>query len=342
MSGNAESKKSDFLTPDKGCIMRILRFGLVVFLCSLSMAPRAATADGYTDRDHVLVNKIWNVRERQFVALEQLIAVLRGTRMVLLGETHDNKMHHEQQGTLIRELLLAGRRPVVAFEMLTSLQLGQLSELPASVDAFFDAVAWDGSGWPDREYYRPLFAPVIAAGLPLRAANLERQRLREMLSAGESSLPLDLQSQLARVSFSAEAAASLRKEIADSHCGVLPEQHVAALSLGQRLRDAVMAEALLRVEDKDGVVLVAGNGHIRDDRGVPAYLAAEASAKSWVAVASQEVHSDLQEPDAYAAMWGVAGLPFDYMWFTPSRARPDPCEAFRRHMRESAVNGDRK
>jgi uncharacterized iron-regulated protein len=76
-------------------------------------------------------------------------------------------------------------------------------------------------------------------------------------------------------------------------------------------------------------VLIAGNGHVRRDLGVPLYLEAAAPEKKSCAVGIIEVQESSDDPAHYAA--GETPVqPFDYICFTPRRERPDPCEAFRR------------
>ena len=52
---------------------------------------------------------------------------------------------------------------------------------------------------------------------------------------------------------------------------MLDDKTSASMVLGQRLRDAVMAESLLN-SLQPVKVLIAGAGHVRNDRAVPLYL----------------------------------------------------------------------
>jgi uncharacterized iron-regulated protein len=92
-----------------------------------------------------------------------------------------------------------------------------------------------------------------------------------------------------------------------------------------------MAEALLTAPGGDGAVLIAGTGHVRTDRGVPAYLRRIAPAPRTVSVAFLEVDPKRPDADSYAARFN-RGLPFDYVWFTPAVDDEDPCEKFRKSL----------
>ena len=84
-----------------------------------------------------------------------------------------------------------------------------------------------------------------------------------------------------------------------------------------------MAAALVHDATADGAVLIAGNGHVRRDLGVPAYL--DVPAGEVVAVAWIEVDADDRRAPDFPL--GVAGAHpgFDYLWFTAPVMRDDPC-----------------
>jgi uncharacterized iron-regulated protein len=96
----------------------------------------------------------------------------------------------------------------------------------------------------------------------------------------------------------------------------------------QRARDAQMAERLLAAA-RDGAVLIAGAGHVRTDRGVPAYLAGRVPAGGIASVAFVEVATDRTAPGDYAERFGAARLPFDFVWFTTRADDGDPCARMR-------------
>jgi hypothetical protein len=92
--------------------------------------------------------------------------------------------------------------------------------------------------------------------------------------------------------------------------------------LAQRARDAMLADNLLATT-RDGAVLIAGVGHVRVDRGVPAYLRAREPGAVIAAVAPLEVRDDWTRPLDYAASLDGT-LPYDWVWFTPRpRSRAD-------------------
>jgi hypothetical protein len=102
-----------------------------------------------------------------------------------------------------------------------------------------------------------------------------------------------------------------------AHCDALPEEMLPGMVAVQRLRDAVLARAVIRALDEtDGpVAVITGSGHARRDWGVPAALA--------------EVAPDL---DVWVLGQTEDGRPleggFDTVKSAPAVERPDPCVAF--------------
>lgn len=286
-------------------------------------------------RDHPLVGRIWNVREGRFAGEEALDADLAAARLVLLGETHDNADHHLLQARLVRALGAAGRRPTVAFEMLATEQQAAidaaLARAPRDADALGAAVQWDESGWPAFRLYRPIFVAALDAGMGIDGANLPRKEIQGIVRRGADALPAPLKARIDRQGpLSAEAAAAMRAEMRDSHCGELPEAMLEPMVLGQRARDASMAEVLTGLGQRGGV-LVAGSGHVRADWGVPSYLFDPGARVATVLLV--EVSAKRRAPADYAADYGKGPLPFDWVIFTPAAERPDPCAELRAHRR---------
>jgi uncharacterized iron-regulated protein len=192
---------------------------------------------------HPLVGKIWSPREGRFVDEATVAAAVRSADWVFLGEVHDNPDHHLLQARLVRAVIAGGKRPALAFEMLDVDRQkavdASLAAAPKDPDALGKAVGWDQSGWPEFRFYRPIFAAGLEAGLPIVAANLSRAQLKEVRKKGREALDEGVRVRLARDEpLPDRTLKSLRAEMAESHCGSLPEAMVDPLVLAQRARDA--------------------------------------------------------------------------------------------------------
>lgn len=296
-------------------------------------------------RDHPLVGRIWDRRTATFTDEAALAAAVADADVVLLGEVHDNVDHHLLQARLVRAVLGAGRRPALAFEMLTTDQQaavdGALSRSPRDPDALAKAVGWNKSGWPEFALYRPIVQAGLEAGLPIVAANLPRRVMRQVVAKGAAALDEPLRARLAREEPIPPATLeALRAEMRESHCGELPEPMVEPLVLAQRARDAQMAARIAEVIDR-GAILVAGKGHVRTDRGVPAYLARDLPGRKVIAVGFVEVEPEEKDVQGYRSGGGDI-LAYDFAVFTPGQEREDPCEGFAERARKRREKASRE
>lgn len=184
--------------------------------------------------------------------LDALAALARGHDLVVLGEIHDNPRHHALQAELVRRLAPIG----LAYEMLKSADAPALAALRGSgaPEAELRAAA-EAGGWAA---YLP--SMLAAPDAPIAGAGLSRDMLR--LAIGESAAaaigpalreagePGDEREASAVYGLDAPpdaaAQAQVEAEMAEAHCGALPEAMLPGMAEAQRLRDAAFAAALLR------------------------------------------------------------------------------------------------
>jgi uncharacterized iron-regulated protein len=294
---------------------RFLSFALLV-LAGCASGPPAG------ERQGGLEGRLWDVRAERFVAEEDLVARLRAARYRLLGEVHDHPAHHAMRARLLAKLAPAE----VFFEQFdrehdAALRAAQRGG--ADADALAKAGRLDKSWrWPA---HRPLVEAALAARLPVRAANLSTADARRIARAGVlGAEDAPLTEILARADWSEARDRAMRTAIIDGHCGMLPGSAAPGMALAQRARDAALAQAL--AGGAGPAVLIAGNGHVRRDLGVPAYLPRDAAVLSLGVLETKPGETD---PRAYAR-GADGGAAYDIVWFTPPHPRPDPCEAFKK------------
>jgi uncharacterized iron-regulated protein len=302
----------------------------LILVAACAAAPPGPPWRAAHGRDHTLTGRIWDVGAARFRDPGSLVTQLAGADFVLLGEQHDNPDHHRLQAWIVRALAAAGRRPAVAFEMLSTDQapaLGRhLAAAPTDAAGLGPAVDWSRGGWPDWQDYQPIAEAALAAGLPIVAASLPPATARALARGEPGALDPALAARHALDGPAPPAVeAAMAAEIRESHCGQAPERLVPGMILAQRARDAHMGDVLAAT---GGAVLIAGAGHVRTDRGVPAYLRTRRPGAAIASLAFVEVTADRPEPADYAARFG-GSLPFDYLWFTPRADETDPCERFR-------------
>ena len=294
-------------------------------------------------RNHPLTGRIWDVASAEFIDRQTLVARLAGADFVLLGERHDNPDHHRLQAGVLRDLIAAGRRPAVGFEMIdlddAAAIADHLASAPGDAAGLGAAVRWNERGWPDWSMYQPIAEAALAAELPIVAANLPLATLKKMRRGGVAALDPQARRDLGLDRPLPDSVRTrMAADIRASHCGYGSDETVDRMIGIQRARDAQMARSLVAAGGADGAVLVAGAGHVRNDYGIPLYLGPRAAGKRVASLAFVEVDANLTDPRDYAPQDGNGRLPFDYAWFTPSVDDEDPCEKFKpqlEHLKKS-------
>jgi uncharacterized iron-regulated protein len=249
---------------------------------------------------------------------------LAGNTIVLLGEVHDNAVQHRLRLALLRRAFAAGWRPALVMEQFDVDRQADIDrarrEQPRDAQHLIDQAtpratrAGDGWNWA---FYKPYVALALEYDVPLLAANLANTDTRRIVRGGLAA------------SFDAERVAALgldrpiapewqqaqEREINRGHCGALPATIVPRMAQAQYARDAVMADVLRRHAER-GAVLLAGNGHVRRDLGVPRWLGAEPARVFALGLLEQ---GDTQTPPGA----------FDTTLRTEVAERADPCADFK-------------
>lgn len=234
---------------------------------------------------------------------DALEAAMRGSRVILLGEVHDNAAQHALRAAALRKLVEGGARPAIAFEQFDREAQEAIErarrERPGDVDYLVaqakGAPSW---GW---SMYKPFIALALEYDLPIVAANLSRP---DAMKTATSAAPTDAPASLVRAQ---EAA------IAKGHCDLLPSEALPGMARAQIARDRTLAHAIAPYAQR-GVVLLTGNEHARKDMGVP----------QWLVVPSTSIALVEDDEDTTG---------FDFYVVTERATRPDPCEELRKRMK---------
>ena len=287
--------------------------------------------------EHPLAGRIWSSDASAFVPVATLVQALSAADLAYLGEKHDNPDHHRLQAWLLDQLAAAGKRPGIVFEMIGEDRQGivdaQLAENPDSAGALGKALDWEKSGWPDWAEYQPVFDSALRHRLPVVAGNLPRADMRAVGRDGVAALPDDRRRRLGLdAALPDESRDMLLDIVAKGHCGLMPRESLTPMVAVQRVRDAVLADNMIRALDRpdtDSAVMIAGAGHARRDLAAPPTATSLAPQTETVTLAFIEVDDAAADPGAYAENFGAAALPFDYVWFTPRANDRDYCAELR-------------
>lgn len=274
-----------------------------------------------------LVGKIWDVKAKRFITQSALIGALEDTDYVILGEKHDNPDHHLLQAEVISDIGKRGKKVKVGFEQFSKDQQEALKTYldlhPGDAGGIGEAIGWKKLGWPDYKIYEPVFAAALANKyeiFPLGMSEVVKKRVGEKgLEGLDDNLFRELNMDR---SLPAGVQALLSEEIRSSHCYKVPDAVLPRMIEMQKARDAVMAYQADAESKRMGAVLIVGNGHARNEWGVPLYLRRINRIAKRATVSFTEVRDEYEKPEIYVE----GDNPYDYIWFTPALSRDNPCE----------------
>ena len=239
-------------------------------------------------------------------------ATLPAVDVFILGEVHDNAVHHANQAMAVAAVV----PKALVFEMLSPDQAALVPADRSDAVQLEAILGWNASGWPDFTLYYPIFAAapnarIYGADLPKAVTKLAVKSGAEIAFGADAARyglaqPLDPADQSAR-----------QLEQADAHCNQLPVDLLPRMVQVQRLRDAALARAVVQAMADTGgpVAVITGVGHARTDTGMPVPL--QLAAPDLRILSIGQVESDP----------GV-NPPYDFWLITLPQPRNDPCLAF--------------
>ncbi|HEX8601873.1 MAG TPA: ChaN family lipoprotein [Pseudoduganella sp.] len=238
-------------------------------------------------------------------------------QVLLLGEVHDNPQGHKLRFEELKKRVDAGWHPVIAMEQFDHEDQPLLDEAQKGcVDAGCVIRVMNKKGWDWQQYY-PVIGLALDKHLPIVAVNLSRANASKVVRDGVTSA-FDAKT-VAEYRLGEPISADWRKaqenEIRTGHCNMLPDMMVPGMVNAQMARDIWMAK-LIRDQQPRDVVLIAGNGHVRKDIGVPRWLDA--------------VGSKLTVKSIGYVEGGGMKAQFDEVRAIPAQKRADPCAKFKK------------
>lgn len=303
---------------------------VLTLLCGYAQAENETQAMLY--KDHPLVGKLWDMHSQSYIDEAVLLSRIKDANVLLLGEVHDNPLHHDFQKKLLQAQLDSGSRPSLLMEQFNSdgqQKLDIALANPNRDEAFSNAA--DLIKFGDWQLYAPLLSVAVDYKLPIIAANIASAQLQPVMRQGFNAYdPDDLKRVAVNEVWSESRDKYLSEHIEGTHCGQISPQWRAGLVRGQRLRDALMVDAAVSSFGR-GIFGVVGRNHARRDIGLPLYFAARNPSARILSVGFVEVIPGNVSPEKYAIETATGSVPYDVIWFSPRLDRSgrfNPCAEF--------------
>lgn len=227
--------------------------------------------------------------------------------VLLLGEQHSAKAHHDIEQQVIAVLATRGLLAAVALEM-SDVGLSTAKLQPRATDEQVRrALHWNDKAWPWAAY-GPAVMSAVHAGVPVLGANLPAAQIQASMADRKLDTRLP-----------GPALKAQQQSIRIGHCNLLPENQITPMTRVQIARDIAMADTLGQlVLAGKVVVLLTGSGHADHNLGVPQHLPADLRVK-----AVRLLAADPADPAGNAIVGPLSG--FDSVWMTPALPPTDDC-----------------
>jgi aminopeptidase N len=208
--------------------------------------------------------------------LDEIIPRLAASRIVYIGEIHDQYAHHMNQLKVIKKIHDAGYKLAVGMEMFQKPYQQVVDDyLAGRIDEFsFLKKTEYFSRWRyDYNLYKPIIDYLKQQRIPLIALNIQGNLTRKVAREGMYDLPENQKKQLpSDMNFSNETYRKDLRQVFMVHNKQEDLQDFNYFLQAQMVWDEGMAESahrFLENHPEHKMVILAGNGHVRHKYGIP-------------------------------------------------------------------------
>jgi len=253
----------------------------IIFLIALApgcaRTPRFFLENPYGVLEGAQEGEIFHIPTGIKVTKDQLLDMISGSRVIYIGETHDNVSAHHVQLEIIRGL--AERFPgkvavgMEVFQRPYQEAMDHWSRGELSEREFFKRSGWYSNWGMDYGYYRPILEYIREGHIPLLALNAPADLVKEVRRRGLDGLSKDWQDKLPTMDLSDPHHRKLVEAFYQAHPPTSAKSFDAFYQV-YVLWDETMAETVANyLATDDGrhkkVVVLAGGNHVRYGFGIP-------------------------------------------------------------------------
>ena len=236
----------------------------------------------------------------------------------MMGEVHDNAQGHFYRLKDLEAKLGGQWRPALLMEQFNVEQQPALTKAWQNCESSQCVIDTAGGikGW-NWGMYKPLIDLALKYELPLVAANLSGQQVKDVMKSGFSAVfdGQTIKAYKLDQPLPQPWLDNQRKMLAQSHCNALPADAIDPMVRAQAARDVMFAK-LMQEYAVGGAVLIAGNGHVRRDLGVYQWLPEDLASRVKIA--------------GYVEPAGADTFIYDIMRVVNEHKRADPCSQFKK------------
>jgi len=258
------------------CIFLILFAAFLLVACMKGPSPPTWISRIATMREPIGSEEIFRLPEGNRISFVQLLDDLDETRVVFLGEVHDQVEHHQIQLKVLRSLIQKGKNAVVAMEMFERSQqptLDRWSQGLLTEEEFLKETQWETTWGIDYNLYKGILDEIRHRHLKVLGLNIERELVRKMALSGIEGLSLEDRKKLPEMDLTDQLHHTYIASVYEGHKGSSAkdfEHFYQAQCLWDEAMAETLSEFLKSARGEERTVLVfAGNGHVAFDFGIP-------------------------------------------------------------------------
>jgi uncharacterized iron-regulated protein len=221
----------------------------------------------------VSVDQIINTHTNKESSFEEMIDILKQKRIVMIGESHTNQLHHDLQLKIIKGLVESGKPVVLALEMYNPSQNDKLADwISGKTDpnSFLEQTGYLSTWGHNYRYYKAIFDYTRDQHLPIYGANVDRKYASKIGKGGLESLSHDEIQLLPHIDTSNVEHRFLINILMEGMGASMP-QFFKNMYPAQCLWDCAMGTGAIEVAHRHPeatVVLLAGSGHVIYNLGI--------------------------------------------------------------------------
>lgn len=266
----------------------------------------------------VKLDKILDTKSNKELTLDDLISELGNYRIVMIGETHTNQLHHDVQLDIIKGLTESGKKVILALEMFNPNQdeaLAKWSSGETDESTFMQQTDFLVTWSHNYRYYKAIFDYTREKHIPMYGVNVERKYASKIGRGGLSSLTPEEKAAIPEVDTSNIEHRFFVKVAMEGMSAMMPKQF-NTMYQAQSLWDTAMGEGAIKAakENPDAVIVVlAGSGHVEYNLGIGRIIkdrsdlpfasvitidVPDKSEESTMMMVRKDVKKDMMKPDS--------------------------------------------
>jgi uncharacterized iron-regulated protein len=257
-------------------IFLVIVFEILFSGCVKKASPPIWVSKISTLKSPIGPEEILRLPEGDSITFAPLLEQISRTRVVFVGESHDQIEHHQIQVRLVQSLIAKGKNVVIAMEMFEGSQqpiLDRWSQGVLTEEEFLKRVNWETTWGMDYELYKGILDEAKSHHLKVLALNVQRDLVRRVAQHGIERLSSEDRKQLPEMDLADQGHRTYIKSMYEGHQGGSAEGFKNFYQ-AQSLWDEGMAERLsqfLKSPDGEGktVLVFTGSGHIVFGLGIP-------------------------------------------------------------------------